>query len=284
MARWVLLLYLASPLIMEVIEKVIKYRHGGCIHLYATGDEHSGTKFCAEGKLKDKVLQIKQDPVGYWIGMGDKGDFITPGDPRWEVGIIADWVHQNNIAEDQTEWYCKTYEPIADKCVGLLKGNHEDAICRHNHVNVQANICRRLNVPDLGYSTWVRFKFERKGSAETHIIDGVFTHGAGWAITKGAKLNRLENFMNSFNARIFAIGHMHDIILETGKAYLDLTPAGKIKQRVKVGAITGCWFKTYNQGGTASYGEKKGYPPTEIGCPVFTIYPDKDMLTVSGSV
>ena len=267
---------------MEVIVKEITYSHRGCIHLYTIGDEHGGTKFCAEAKLREKIEQIKNDRVGYWVGMGDKCDFITPSDPRWDVGIIADWVHPDNIAEDQTQWYCDIYKPIAKQCIGLLEGNHEDAIRIHNHVDVQTNICNRLGVPNLGYSAWVRLKLNARGGNTTYIVDAVFTHGAGWAITKGAKMNRLERFMDAFNARIYAMGHIHDIILETSKAYLDLDKNNNIKQRVKVGAITGCWFRAYSKGLRASYAEKRNYPPTEIGCPVFTIYPDKDILKVEG--
>ena len=233
-----------------------------------------------ESKIKEKVEQIKRDPIGYWIGMGDAGEFITPSDPRWSVGVIADWVHEDNIAEDQTNWYCNMYAPIVDKCIVKLEGNHEDAIRVHNHIDVQKNMCQRLGVKNGGYSCWVRFRFRRKGSSETHLIDGVFTHGSGSAITKGAKMNRLERFMDAFNARIYAIGHMHDIILEPGKAYLDLDVNNVIKQRKKVGAITGCYFATYQQGVRASYGERRSYPPTEIGSPMFTIYPDKDILKV----
>jgi len=267
---------------MEVIEKEIIYGHRGAIHLYTIGDEHIGTRMFAESKLIDKITQIKRDPIAYWIGMGDKAEFITPHDPRWDVGVIAEWVDQDNIAEDQSERYCDLYTPIIDKCVGLLGGNHEDAIRTHSHVDVQKNICKKLGVPNLGYSCWVRFRFKQRGGNAIHIYDGVFTHGSGWAITKGAKMNRLERFMDAFNARLYGHAHVHDIILETGKAYLDLDANGHIKQRVKVGATTGCWFKTYEQGIKASYGEKRGYPPTEIGCPMFTIFPDKDILKVEG--
>jgi len=267
---------------MEVIEKEIPYKHNGAIHLYTIGDEHIGTQLFAESRLQAKITQIKRDPIAYWIGMGDKAEFISPSDPRWDAGVIANWVHEDNIAIDQSEYYCDLYTPIIDKCIGLIEGNHEDAIRIHSHIDVQKNICKHLGVPNLGYSCWVRFKFKRRSSKEAHVFDGVFTHGSGWAITKGAKMNKLERFMDAFNARLYAYAHVHDIILETGKAYLDLDAKGNIKQRTKVGAMTGCWFKTYSQGVRASYGEKRSYPPTEIGCPMFTIYPDKDILKVEG--
>ena len=236
---------------------------------------------CAEGELAKQIRIIRDDPVAYWIDMGDKGEFISPSDPRWDVGVIAPWVNQDNIAVDQTEWYCDMVAPITDKCIGLLEGNHEDAIRIHSHIDVHKNICKKLEVRNLGYSSFIKLVFKRNRSTEHHAITGFVTHGSGCAITKGAKLNKLQRMMDAFQADFYAMGHMHDIITDS-KPYLTVDQNNKIKQREKVGAVTGCWFKTYAQGVRASYGEKRNYPPTAIGCPVFTIKPNTQEITVEG--
>jgi len=266
---------------MEVLEKVIPYIQGEPVNLYTWSCFHGGTKHCAEKKIIEKVKQVKEDPYGWWIDLGDKGEFISPSDPRWDTGVICDWVHQDNIAEDQSQWYMDMVSPILNKCVGLLWGNHEDAIRIHSHIDVHHNICKRLNVADLGNTAFVIFKFQRKNSLEKHDIQAVFSHGAGWAITKGSKMNRLERFMNSYpRARVAAIGHMHDLITHT-LPYLDVEN-GRIVDRERVGAVAGCYFKTYSQGIRASYGEKKDYSPTQLGSPVFSIRPTHNEVTVIG--
>lgn len=266
---------------MEVKEIIVPYNHGDRWRLYAIGDEHEGINHHAGGALADQISKIKSDKHSMWLGMGDKGEFISPSDPRWDVGIIADWVKQDNIAECQTEHWCDTYMPIQKKCVGLLEGNHEDAIRIHNHVDVQTNICKRFGVDNLGYSCFIKFIFRRNNSREAHQFIGFFTHGSGWAITKGAKLNKLQRIMEAFDADLYAVGHMHDLITDS-KPYLTLDSNNRIKQKEKVGAVTGCWFRTYSQGHRASYGEKRTYPPTAIGCPIFTFNPDKGEVTVEG--
>jgi len=268
---------------MEVIEKIIEYRKSdGEWRLYPIGDTHLGIKNCTENDLQKTVQEISQDKRAIWIGMGDYGEFITPNDKRWDAQVTADWLKdQDNIAEDQTKYICNLLSPIKDKCIGLLSGNHEDSIRRYLKVNVQKNICERLELNNLGYSCWVRLRFWRKNSNEHHVYKCVFTHGSGWAITPGAKMNRLQRFMNSFDARIYGMGHMHDIITHT-IPYLELSDANNIRQKERVGAVTGCWFKTYAQGVASSYGEKRGYPPTSLGCPVFTINPGNDMVRVHG--
>jgi len=144
----------------------------------------------------------------------------------------------------------------------------------YNHDNVQKNICDRLGVDNLGFSCFLRLFFRRENSNETHIVKGALTHGATGAITKGAKLNVLRRFMDSHDAHFYAYAHMHDIIIDS-KPYMTVSPSpfgqAKIKDYESVGAVTGSWFKTYTQGIVASYGEKKCYPATVIGCVVFTI-------------
>jgi len=268
---------------LEVTEKTLDYtKSDGAWTLYPIGDTHLGTKHCTENDLIKTINEIKDTPTALWVGMGDYGEFITPTDKRWDSKVIADWLtDQDNIPEDQTKHICDLFEPIKGKCIGLLEGNHEDAIRRCLRVNVQKNICERLGLTNLGYSAWVKLRFARENSNEKHVYKCVFTHGEGWAITPGAKMNRLQRFMNSFDARIYGMGHMHDIITHS-VPYLELSEANLIRQKERVGAVTGCWFKTYSQGIGASYGERKGYPPTSLGCPKYTIDLNKDSVKVEG--
>ena len=513
---------------MEVKTVKFNYRMPDQFHLYTIGDEHCGTKYCAATALRHQIDVIKNDPMALWIGMGDACEFIAPSDPRWDTGVVEDWVHPDNIALDQSDWYCNLYAPIKDKCIGKLEGNHEDAMRIHSHIDVQKYICEKLGVDNLGYSCFIRFQFKRNKSNEVHQFIGYFTHGSSNAITKGAKLNMLQRKIDAFEADLYAClhpktkvlsgnlewmpigdvkfgdellgvdeypqhglcrgvvhtkvlevnrrysdsylvelndgtsiittaehpwlnrrrpngavsggnynwyrtdklrigdkllrvfpvwdnnnswdegyiaglldgegsitvggssrarmvafaqkeglvlnhyedylkrkgiryrininsdcyqvvvrkdaaqliggvqpirlkdkaralvekrlqnpdtsivtritpsgmqevvtiktdshtfiaegiathncGHMHDLITDS-KAYMTLDAAGHIKQKEKVGAITGCWFRTYTEGVRASYGEKKGYSPTALGCPVFTITPQKQTVTVEG--
>ena len=257
---------------MEVKDIIIPYRYSNPIfRLYTIGDIHCGTIHCVEDKVRAKVAEIEKDKNALWIGMGDYGEFITPSDPRFDPHqkSIAEWVDQDDVAESERKWIVELFKPIKKKCVGLLYGNHENAIRVHTHNNVHKHICEDLGVDNLGYSSFVIFHFHRENSNEKHNIKGVFTHGSGWAITKGAKLNKLRRFMDDFDALIYGYAHMHDIITDS-KPYLTVEN-GRIKQKEAVGAVTGSWFRTYTKGIIASYGEQKVYPPTVIGCPHFIL-------------
>ena len=268
---------------MQVKDFIIPYRRTKSVFkIYTLGDIHSGIIHCAEDKIKAKVEQIASEKYSYWLGMGDYGDFITPNDKRFDPSqrAIASWVEPDDIAEHQRKWIAKLFHPIRKKGIGMLYGNHEEDMRIHHHVNVQQHICDDLEVSNLGFSCFIRLFFKRENSAESHLIKGAFTHGSGWAITKGAKLNKLRRFMDDFEARMYGYAHMHDIIVDK-KPYLTVDARGRIKQVEAVGAVTGSWFRTYTQGIIASYGEKRAYPPTVIGCPVYTIDVEKDTIEVT---
>ena len=269
---------------MQVKDINVPYRKSDSTYkLYAIGDVHTGTIHCVEEHVKRKVQEIKETKNAMWIGMGDMAEFITPTDPRWDGGAISEWVKPDDIGHAQEQWVIDTFKPIANKCVGMLFGNHEESIHKHSHQDVHKHITEALGVTNLGYSCFVNLHFQRENSAERYMITGAFTHGSGHAITEGAKLNNLMRFMKSFRADLYGYGHVHDYI---PKSYTRLycNDKGKITNKVSIGATTGCWFRTYTQGINSSYGEQKVFPPSELCCAVFTINPQYKILDVNRSV
>jgi len=266
---------------MEVIQKVVDYKsRSDVFKIHPIGDTHLGTAHCAEDKIKSRIQQIKEDPLALWIGMGDYGEFISAKDPRFDGKVIADWIDPNEIAESEIERIVELFKPIRSKCIGLLEGNHEDAFRKHQDGDPQKQICKRLDLPSLGYSAFIKLVFRRCGGTGREFL-GVVSHGAGGAITRGAKMTRLERFMDNFNARWYAHAHVHDIITSS-KHYIELTDGNKITSLEKVGAMTGCWFRGYTQGVAPSYGEIKSYPPTALGAPTFLFDPDDNKVSVIG--
>lgn len=111
---------------MEVITKVFSHNRPDTFNIYPLGDIHAGAAHCAEHDIQRMVEQIKQDKMGYWIGMGDYADAILKDDKRFDIEGLAPWVKKDNIVESQREWLKKLFEPIKDKCITLLTGNHEE--------------------------------------------------------------------------------------------------------------------------------------------------------------
>ena len=89
--------------------------------------------------------------------------------------------------------------------------------------------------------------------------------------------------MKSFDADIYGYAHVHDYIPKSFTR-LGVNDAGRITNKVAMGATTGCWFKTYTQGIQASYGEQKLMPPGELCLAMFTVNPETGLLDVGRSV
>jgi hypothetical protein len=226
-----------------------------------------------------------KSPHTYWVGMGDYAECITPDDKRFDPNMksIAEWVELDNIAECERRYLRNLLSPIRKKCLGLLYGNHEDDMRRHFKGNFHQNLCDDLEVTNLGYSCFLRLFFNRLNSAETHILTGCLTHGSGNAQTDGGKINKLQKFMNDFEADWYGYAHTHALKTDE-KPHLRISASkfgeARIKSRDRVGALTGSWFRTHTQGIIASYGERRAYSPTNIGCVMFEFDLDEQYINI----
>ena len=274
---------------MEVCRSLVRYKTNDVFRLYGLGDIHGGTVHCAEDKAKHILTDIVEDPFSLWLDMGDSVECITPSDKRWQQKIIADWLkdHQDNISEVSRDWYCdlvkkaveaRTPHDNSSRCKGKIKGNHEWELQHHNVANIQANICNRLGIPDLGFSCLFHLVFQRLNSNEKHMFRFHLTHGSGNAQTPGGRTQKLKKIMNQTDAIYTIVAHMHDIKIEVSPILVSGNSL-ELKAKHRIGAISGTFLRTYTQGVEAGYGERKNYDPTSMGCVVFEINPGEEIVT-----
>ncbi|MFA5377834.1 MAG: hypothetical protein WC455_18935 [Dehalococcoidia bacterium] len=272
---------------MEICRREVEYRSGDTFRLYDLGDIHGGTVHCAEDKASRVFGSIVDDPFALWWDKGDSLDCITPGDPRFRYKIIAPWLVQDNIAKLSEDWYCNLVEkavaarlPYADasRCLGKVKGNHEWEMQRHNIADIQSNICKRLDITNMGYSCFYHLAFKRVNSTEAHLFRFHVTHGSGNAQTSGGRTQKLRKIMNQTTALYTSVAHMHDVKVETTPA-LDSGQDLKLKGRNRIGVISGSFLRTYTQGEEAGYGELRNYDPTTLGYVMWEINPGEESIT-----
>jgi len=266
-----------------------------------------GNRACAIEKFKKDVREIKKDPYSFWIGIGDMADFISPKDPRFDASCIDDKMlkasEMGSMGYQLIRQVRDIVKPVAHKCLGMGTGNHEYRYMREqDQQQLHHWLCTSLQVPDLEYSSFMDLSFVKiKGrgkpelkpiswsrfkASKTHNLSNVQTfrlfthHGAGSANTPGGKLNRLKQFMNGFDADIYAIAHVHGqtVLVDTTIA-ADAT-CKNLVDKVKIGIITGAYFRTYNQGAT-TYAEIKGYMPSTLGAVQLTIQPARRRVSTS---
>ncbi len=264
---------------MEVIEKRIQIGRTDVFHLYPLGDIHIGSSHCAESAIEKKVAEIKSQKNALWIGMGDYMECILKNDKRFDIGGLAPWVQKDDIAESQRKRTVKLLKPIADKCLGLLTGNHEETLHMRGEGDITRHLCSDLGVPYASAAAFFKLIFER-GTASYQFTVHAW-HGAGGAQSDGGRLMRLMSLVNDVQADIYFMGHLHAIVKHTPER---LVCERRIKSKRLVALMTGSWMTTYTQPKSgehmnSGYGEMKGYKPSRIGCPVVHLWPDKGLFT-----
>ncbi len=285
---------------MEVIIKEFAYTRTDKFYFYPFGDCHLGAVHCDEDLLSETVYEIKSlGRQAIVLGMGDYGDCITPNDlKRWDARILAPWLlddmdtklpvwmrsNADNIGPGIMEKVDEIFSPIWGSFVGLIEGNHDDGIRKHNHYNFMKELLKRANkkhtVPYGGVQCFVILRFKRKNSNEVHDVMLHARHGEGSARTSGARaLAVLRMAMSTPDARVTLMGHLHG--QESPDIPQRLTVVrGKIKSRNSLATMSGAWLKAYMQGVPPSYLERYGSPPSVLGCPRIVFNPDKGTMTL----
>ena len=147
--------------------------------VYFLGDIHEGAANHQAKALAKAIDIIANDSNAYWIGMGDYIDAINHRDPRFNPLEMAQEYNIKDLADlpkHQCQKVADKLKPIAHQCLGLISGNHEDSLRRHNTFDPTEYLAELLNTESLGGKSWVilRFLREKKSGVraeETYRID-----------------------------------------------------------------------------------------------------------------
>ena len=243
------------------------------ITIVPLGDIHIGHAACDESRLQARVQEIKERGW-YFIGMGDLCEFIPVRDPRFTLDGLADWVevqHLGDIVSHERARLMRILEPIADRCLGMVSGNHERKILDYYERDVHREMLEEIRRAagwdakrdlDLGVGGWLRLRFYR---SENDRREGVFTvkmiahHGFTGGRLAGAKALSLQRWLWTHDADVILFGHSHNTSIQIEAVeYLDR--AGNVRYKYRVGAYTGTFLASSVEG-KESYSERKGYLP-----------------------
>jgi hypothetical protein len=258
------------------------------IKIWNLSDIHWMSKACAEDEVRADIKRIKDDPYSFWLGGGDYCDFIGHSDKRFDPDAVAEWVNVKDLGDLGRVGMTQLRDlfwPIKHKCLGLLIGNHEKKYeLKTENDSLHAWLCEELEVPNLQYSAFFdlvlcrgpvkrpRLQMESPSYTSRRQFRVFCHHGAGFATTPGGKLNKLIQFMQSFEADLYFCGHVHDRTARKEPTITVDKNCKKLTHRSRLGVIAGSYLKTYQQGVT-TYGEQRGYRPTALGASVVEITP-----------
>lgn len=254
-------------------------------HLYPIADPHIGAAACDEDKLKSLVAIIAADDRAYWVGGGDYCDFVNRSDmKRFDPLAMASWLTVADLADlarAERDRFLDITKPIAGKCLGLLTGNHEDAILRHYERDVYSDIVAATkehgNFPAdhqlaLGYSGYLDLNFYRseKKSAGTKIIISLH-HGYTGGRLAGAKALNMQRWLWTHDCHLALFGHSHNTEIQIESVeYVDVK--GNIKYQNRIGAFMGTFLRG-NINDIDTYSSRAGYAPMPVSYLEVTLRP-----------
>lgn len=222
------------------------------------GDLHLGYGTMNREKV-GKVVDFINEKDCQWIGMGDYID-NTPPQHKYFDFETTDMSPQDQVIE-----YCEIIEPIKDKCIGLLNGNHEIRSIRAGYDPVKQilkilKMCREKHLKSI-------HAFSIKTGRVKYDIFA--THGSArglyFSTRQGYKINKLLALSSLADADLYLMGHLHDTIGTSNQKVA--VENGKMVLKTKWYAMTGGFVEYIDfTKKIESYGAAMGYTPIDTGC------------------
>lgn len=176
------------------------------IEIHTMADLHIGDAHCDYKGILERLEYIKGKDNAYVILDGDLMDTAI-------ANSVGDTYGAKLQPMEQLKHCVKLFEPIKDKILAVLPGNHENRVYRHDGIDTTAIMCSQLGLQDRYSDTtallFVRFgkNCDRHGRRMLYTI--YVTHGAGGGKLIGGKANRLEALAGIVDADIYVHGHTH---------------------------------------------------------------------------
>lgn len=231
------------------------------IEIHPMADLHIGDAHCDYKGILERLEHIKNTPNAYVILDGDLMDTAISTS-------VGDTYGATLSPMEQLKECVKLFEPIRDRILCVLPGNHENRVYRTDGLDVTQLMCSQLGLQDR-YSPTTALLFVRFGEQSRRASDGrrqlytiYVTHGAGGGRRPGGKVNRLEDLAGIADADIYVHAHTHLPLIFKQAFYRVSGSNSSIALVDKLFVNTSA---SLNYGG---YGDAAGFKPASRRAPV----------------
>lgn len=231
------------------------------IELHTLADLHLGDPHSDYREIVARIEQIKATPNAYCILDGDLMDAAI-------ASSIGDTYGASLQPMEQLKECVKLFEPIKDKILAVLPGNHEHRIYKQDGIDMTELFCSQLGIADK-YSNTTALLFIRFGKSSTHrnhgrrqLYTAYVTRGSGGGRREGGKVNRLADLASIVDADIYIHAHTHLPLVFRESFFRVSGSNSSVAQVEKLFVNTSAALK---YGG---YGDKQGFKPASTTAPV----------------
>lgn len=231
------------------------------IELHPMADLHIGDLMSDYKLIMERIEHIKNTPNAFCILGGDLMDTAI-------ASSIGDTYGANLQPMEQMKQCVKIFEPIKDKILCVLSGNHENRVYKADGIDLTALMCSQLGIADR-YSATTALLFIRfgKGAGDGHksrpqLYTCYVTHGSGGGKKEGGKVNRLADLASIVDADIYIHAHTHLPLVFKNSFFRPHRSNSSVEVVDKLFVNTAA---ALNYGG---YGDKAGFKPASKRSPV----------------
>ena len=230
------------------------------IEILPMADLHLGDSMSDFKLIMERIEYIKNTPNVYCILGGDLMDTAI-------CSSIGDTYGANLQPMEQLKQCVKIFEPIKDKILAVLPGNHENRVYKSDGLDMTELMCAQLGIPEK-YSPTTALLFVRFGQQSGHrhnrpqLYSIYVTHGSGGGRKEGGKVNRLADLASIVDSDIYIHSHTHLPVVFKESFYRVSGSNSSVALVEKLFVNTGA---TLDYGG---YGDKAGFKPASKATPV----------------
>lgn len=234
------------------------------IRILPLADLHLGDINCDYRKVQEWIREIRESENTFAILNGDLMDAAI----KSSVGDIYGASLQ---PMQQLEQCVKTFEPIKDKILAVMPGNHEARIYRTDGLDLTQIMCNQLGIGDryapASAMLFIRFGHDRlpghHGRKVRYTIYCV--HGSGGGKKEGAKLQRVVDLAAITDADCYIHSHTHMPIIAKLSFFRTDLGNSSVQKVDKLFVNTG---STLEWGG---YAEAQSFKPATNDTPVIVL-------------
>lgn len=230
------------------------------IEIHPMADLHIGDNMCDFKLIMERIEYIKNTPNAYCVLDGDLMDTAI-------ASSIGDTYGANLQPMEQLKMCVKIFEPIKDKILAVLPGNHESRVYKTDGLDLTELMCAQLGIPHK-YSPTTALLFIRFGNRGTHhhgrpqLYTAYVTHGSGGGRKEGGKVNRLADLASIVDADIYIHAHTH-LPLVFKESFFRVSGSNS-----SVALVDKLFINTAVSLNYGGYGDRQGFKPASKSSPV----------------
>jgi hypothetical protein len=243
-----------------------------------TGDEHWDSPECYIQLLHKHLKQAKERNA-LWINNGDFWEAISSKDDRrGSKETLIPKHNKGNYLDRLVDDGIDEFRPYLNMLVQMGTGNHEQTITSRRETDLVQRFIDKANDKDIrgdlppikraGYTSWVRFMFQRGGAGGARRLSHAMKleHGTGGnsPVTKGT-IQTNRRAARTEGATFFVSSHIHEQwnlsgIVET----LNITTS-KVEQRLTKHVQVGSYRRDFSEEGAGTWIMQKSGTPKPVG-------------------